>query len=187
MTDQFQLCFCFCIGNKIGILTDNLLVATCFVLSLHSGISCSCRMIFQSSHFCVQDAEKLWFWMCLRQVAYQCCVIFACFFYAVLLVFSTAQWQLRHTGYSGWAWVFDYDSYRRTRACLLCIFMPPPTAHSTKLLTRALFIGPCHCSYKFISCQTFRVHVASDLNKTISFVASVLSTSFARALLGLIH
>jgi len=31
------------------------------------------------------------------------------------------------------------------------------------------------------------VHVASDLNKAISFVASVLSTSFARALLGLIH
>jgi len=31
------------------------------------------------------------------------------------------------------------------------------------------------------------VHVASDLNKAISFVASVLSASFARALLGLIH
>ena len=31
------------------------------------------------------------------------------------------------------------------------------------------------------------VHIASDLNKTISFVASVLSTSFARALLGIIH
>jgi len=28
LTAQFQLCFCFCIGNTIGILADNLLVAT---------------------------------------------------------------------------------------------------------------------------------------------------------------
>jgi len=25
LTDQFQLCFCFCIGSTISILTDNLL------------------------------------------------------------------------------------------------------------------------------------------------------------------
>jgi len=30
-------------------------------------------------------------------------------------------------------------------------------------------------------------YVAGNLNKTISFVADIFSTSFARALLGLIH
>jgi len=39
------------------------------------------------------------------------------------MVFLTAQWQLRHTGSSGFARVLDYDLYRRTRACLLCIFV----------------------------------------------------------------
>jgi len=33
----------------------------------------------------------------------------------------------------------------------------------------------------------FRVQVTGDLSKTLSFVAGVLSTSFARALLWLIH
>jgi len=33
----------------------------------------------------------------------------------------------------------------------------------------------------------FRIYVAGDLNQNLSFVASVLSTSFARALLGLIR
>jgi len=33
----------------------------------------------------------------------------------------------------------------------------------------------------------FRVHVTGDLNKPISFVVEVLTTSFARALPGLIH
>jgi len=61
-----------------------------------------------------------------------------------------------------------------------------PRSHFTKL-TRALFFGPCRCSYIFVPCLAFRVHVAGDLNKTISFVAGVLSTSFARALLGLTH
>ena len=56
-----------------------------------------------------------------------------------------------------------------------------------KLLTWALFFVPCHCSYIFVSCLVFHVHVAGDMNKTISFVTGVLSTSFARTLLGLIH
>jgi len=49
LTDQFQFCFCFsigntkqlyflCIGKTIHILTENWLVDTCFVSSLHSGI-----------------------------------------------------------------------------------------------------------------------------------------------------
>jgi len=43
------------------------------------------------------------------------------------MAFLTAQWLLRHTGTSGFARVFDYDLYRRTQACLLFIFVPPPT------------------------------------------------------------
>ena len=60
-------------------------------------------------------------------------------------------------------------------------------SHDTKLLTRALFFGPCHWSYIFLPRLAFRVHVAGDLNETIPFVVDVLSTSFASTLLGLIH
>ena len=60
-------------------------------------------------------------------------------------------------------------------------------SHFTKLLTRAIFFGPCHCSYVFVPCLAFRVRFAGDLNKTISFVVDALSTSFARALLGPNH
>jgi len=70
--------------------------------------------------------------------------------------------------------------------CFVCLFHHP-RSHFIKLLTRALFFGPCHCSYIFVPCLAFRVNVAGDLNKTISFVAGPLTTSFARALLGLIH
>ena len=38
----------------------------------------------------------------------------------------------------------------------------------------------------YAPCLAFRVHVAGDQNKTTSFVVGVLSTSIARALLGLI-
>ena len=55
------------------------------------------------------------------------------------------------------------------------------------LLTRALFVGPCYCSYIFVPYLAFRVHVAGDTSKTISFAADVLSTSFAGALLGFIR
>jgi len=104
-------------------------------------------------------------------------------------VFNTpAQWLLRHKGSSGFARVFDYDLYWRTQACLL-MFVPPPTvrSHFTKMLTRAIFFGPCHCLYIFIPCLSFHVHVTGDLNKTISFVVGVFTTPFARALLGFIH
>ena len=52
--------------------------------------------------------------------------------------------------------------------------------HWLKLFTRALFIGPCQC-------LAFRIHVTGDLNQKLSFVASVLSSSFARNSLGLIR
>ena len=60
-------------------------------------------------------------------------------------------------------------------------------SHFTKLLTRALLFGPCHCSYIFVPRLAFRVHVAGDLDKTISFVVGALSTSFTCAFLGLIY
>jgi len=70
-------------------------------------------------------------------------------------------------------------------ASLLAFYICTST-HNNKL-TRAVCIGPCHCSYVFVPCLAFRVHVAGDLNKTISFVVGVLSPLFARALLGLIR
>jgi len=96
---------------------------------------------------------------------------------------NTAQWRLQHRGSTGSARILDYDLYLKTRACLLCIFVPPRKgrSHFTKLLTRALFFVPCHCSYIFVSCPGFHVHVAGDLNKTISFVADFVRLCFSRA------
>jgi len=48
-------------------------------------------------------------------------------FQAVFLLFLTPQWRLRHMCSSGWARFIDHGLYWRTRACLLCIFVPPPT------------------------------------------------------------
>ena len=143
-------------------------------------------MSIQSCYFCIQDVEKLWFWMCLRHVSMLC--HFCLFFKAVFLVFLTAQWRLRHTGSSGFSPSLRLR-FISENASLLCIFVSPPTVplHYTKLLTRDLFFVPCHCSYISVPCPAFHVHVAGDLNKTISFAAGVLSTSFARALLRLIH
>jgi len=42
------------------------------------------------------------------------------------------QWRLWHSGSesstSGWARVVDYAWHRGMWACLLCIFVPPPTS-----------------------------------------------------------
>jgi len=99
-------------------------------------------------------------------------------------MFLTAQWRLQYTGSSGLVRVFDYDLLYIGESELACFVY---LSHCSKLLIRARFFGPCHCSYIFVPRLASRVHVAGDLNKTISLVASVLSTSFARALLGLIH
>ena len=64
-------------------------------------------------------------------------------------------------------------------ACFVCLCHHPRSPFTN--LTRALFFGPCHCSYIFIPCLAFRVHVAGDLNKTIlSFIVGVLTTSLTR-------
>jgi len=84
-------------------------------------------------------------------------------FKAVFLALITVQWRLPHTGI---ARVFDYDLHQRTRACLIHTFVKPTTVPlHFRLLTRALFFGPCHCSYISVTCLGFRVHVAGDLNK----------------------
>jgi len=101
----------------------------------------------------------------------------------ILLCFSWNKWWLRH---SGLVRVVDYDSYCRTSTCLLCIFVPPFTS-LIKLVNAGSFTGLCHCSYIFVSCLAFRVHIAGNMNKKLSFVIGVLSTSFAIALLGLVR
>ena len=128
-------------------------------------------MSIQSCYFCVQNVEKLWFWMCLRQVSTLC--YFFLFFKLCVCFFRTAQWWLRYTGSSNLAGVFDYDLYHRTRACMLCIFVPPLTVPlQNKLLTQALFFELCHCWHIFVPCLAFCVHVTGDLNKTYHSVRS---------------
>jgi len=81
--------------------------------------------------------------------------------------------------------LIKFNCGKREVALYICATTHGP--HFTKLLTRALFFGPCQCSYKFIPCLASRVHVAGDLNQTTSFVAGVLSFDFIRSrLLGLI-
>ena len=116
----------FCIGNKIGILTDNLLVAT-------YALSCLCVPVSNAivewlfSH--VTSVFKIW-----RSCDFECvktgisAVSFLPVFYAVFSGFLGAQWQLQSTGSSGLVWVFDCNLYRRTQVFLLCIFVPPPVA-----------------------------------------------------------
>ena len=96
-------------------------------------------MSIQSWYFCVQDEEELWFWMCLIQVS---------MLYHFCLFFKLCSWD-------------------RKLAYFVCLFHHP-SSHFTKLLARALFFGPCHCSYIFVPCLAFRVHVTGDLGLLIS-------------------
>jgi len=124
--------------------------------------------------------------VCLRK--YQCCVIFACF--AVFLFFNSPVATPAH-GLLGPEFAQPESSITSyIGECELVCFVylcHHPRSHFTKLLTRDLFFGPCHCSYIFVLHLAFGVHVTVDLNKTISFVVGVLSTLFAHALLGLIY
>ena len=74
--------------------------------------------------------------------------------------------------------MINFNCGEREFACFVYL-CHHPSPHFTKLLTRALFFGPCQCSYNFIPCLAFRVHVAGNLDKTISFVVGVLPTSLA--------
>jgi len=94
-------------------------------------------------------------------------------------------WRLRHWGSSGLLRVFDHDSHCRTWACLLYTSVSPPTAlinivnscFSLGLVTVHIFSLQV-CPFAFMLLVTWI---------KISFVVSVLTISFARAVLGLIR
>jgi len=80
--------FHFCIGNTIGILADNLLVAA-------YALSCLCIPVFKAVVEYVFSHDSLVFKMkkscdfeCVWD-RYQCCVIFACFLSCVHGVFNS--------------------------------------------------------------------------------------------------
>jgi len=93
------------------------------------------------------------------------------------------QWRYHHLGLTR---VFDHALYCRTRACLLCMFVPPPTS-----LIKGVNSGFFHWAlsvfiyFRFMS--AFRIQFAGDVNQKISFVATVFSNTFAHCLHGLIH
>ena len=93
-------------------------------------------------------------------------------------------WRLRHWGSSGLLRVFDYDSHCRTWACFTHLCLHP--LHWLTLLTHvfhwalSLFIYSRYRSAPFV----FMLLVTWI---KISFVVSVLTISFARAVLGLIR
>jgi len=126
---------------------------------------------------------RLWFWLCLRQVSRlrNFCLFFQ--------LFSWCFWQPSRDSGTRAPRAYPESSVTiciRERGLVCFVYLcHHPRSHFTKLLTRAVFFGPCHCSYIFVPCLAFRVHVGGDLNKTISFVVGVLSTLFS--LLGLIH
>jgi len=109
--------FYFCIGNTIGILTDNVLAATYNLSCLWIPVSHAVVEWFFSQ---VTSVFKMWKscdFECVQD-RYQCCVIFACFKLRSWC-FLTAQWWLWYTDSLGLARVFDYDIYWRTRACFV--------------------------------------------------------------------
>ena len=106
-----------------------------------------CRMSIQSWYFYVQAVEKLWFWMCLRQVSMLC--HFCLFLRCVLGVFNDPV-GTPACGLLG----LRSSLFRRTRASLLCMFVPTSTA---PLHYVGLIIWPCHFSYIFVPCLAFRI------------------------------
>jgi len=80
---------------------------------------------------------------------------------------GTRQWQLRH---SGSARVFCHALYCRTRAGLLCIFVPLPT--SPKVVHSGSFHWVLSVFMYFRFMLNLRVHFAGDVNKKIFFVAT---------------
>ena len=101
-------------------------------------------MSIQSCYFSVQDVEKLWFWMRLRQVS------MLCQFCLLSCVLGVSNSPMAIPGSSRLTRVFDYDSYRRTQPACLVYLWQHPRSHFTKLLIRSLFFGPCHCSCIFL-------------------------------------
>jgi len=93
------------------------------------------------------------------------------------------QWRFQHSGSTR---AYDYALYCRTRACMLCMFVLPPTS-----LIKVVHSGSFHWALSvfiyFRFMLAFRVQFAGDVNQKISFATTALSNTFARSLLGLIH
>jgi len=92
---------------------------------------------------------------------YQCCVIFVCFLGCVLGVFNSPVATTTH-GLLGLSpsLRLRFTIYRRTPASFVYL-CHHPWSYFTQLLTRTRFFGPCLCSYIFVLCLAFRVHVAA--------------------------
>ena len=76
--------------------------------------------------------------------------------------------------------------YIVTWAVLLCMFVSPPTS-LIKVVNSGFFHWVLSVFIYFRCMSAFRVQFAGDVNQKISFVATVLSNTFACSLLGLIH
>ena len=93
------------------------------------------------------------------------------------------QWRFQHSGSTR---AFDYALYCRTRACMLCMFVLPPTS-LMKAVNSDSFHWALSVFIYFRFMLAFRVQFAGDVNKKISFATTALSNTFARSLLELIH
>ena len=92
------------------------------------------------------------------------------------------QWRFQ---YSGSTRAFDYALYCRTRACMLCMFVLPPTSLN-KVGNSGSFLWALSVFIYFCFMMAFRVQFAGDVNQKISFATTAFSNMFARSLLGLI-
>ena len=197
LTDQFELCFCFCIGS-----TKQLYFIFVMATQLAS-VQTTCQLLYALSCLCIpvsnavvneQSVMSLLFSRCGKVVILN---LFKTDINVVLFfpVFQMCSWCFQeHSGDSGTqaprtqpeSSITIYISEREL-ACYVYL-CHHPRSHFNKLLTRNMLFGPCHCSYIFVPCLAFHVHVAGDLDKTISFVVDVLqSRRHGGSLVGLAH
>jgi len=74
----------------------------------------------------------------------------------------------------------------RTQACMLCVFVLPPTS-LIKVVNSGSFHWALSVFIYFHFMLAFRVKFAGDVNQEMSFATTALSNTFVRSLLGLIH
>jgi len=120
----------------------------------------------------------------LNVFKYQCCVMCACFLSYVFDVYNSPVATPAHG-------LLGLSPSLRLRfilqnVSLLASYVCAATHGPTSLL-RLLGLSSLGFSYIFVACLVVRVHVTGDLNRTISFVVGVLTTSLACVLFGLIH
>jgi len=84
------------------------------------------------------------------------------------------QWRFQHSGSTR---AFDYALYCRTRACMLCMFVLPPTS-LIKVVNSGSFHWALSVFIYFRFMLAFRVQFAGDVNKKISFATTALANTF---------